>query len=55
MYSVATFRFSLAAQIPFMGYLGREFVWVAVPAWFVTAFAMAISNIRWLTRAIKPV
>jgi len=55
MYSVATFRFSLAAQIPFMGYLGREFVWVAVPAWFVTAFAMAISNIRWLIKAIKPV
>ena len=50
MYSVATFRFSLAAQFPFLGYLGREFIWVAVPAWLVTASAMAVSNLRSLKR-----
>jgi tellurite resistance protein TehA-like permease len=51
MYSVATFRLSLATQFPFLGYLGREFVWVAVPAWLATACAMVICNLRSATRA----
>jgi tellurite resistance protein TehA-like permease len=46
MYSVATFRFSLATQFPFLGYLGREFIWVAVPAWLMTACAMVVCNLR---------
>ena len=51
MYSVATFRLSLATQFPFLGYLGREFVWVAVPAWVATISAMVVSNLRSLRRA----
>ena len=52
MYSVATFRLSLATQFPFLGTLGREFVWVAVPAWLATAGAMVISNLRSVSRAV---
>jgi len=52
MYSVATFRFSLASQFPFLGYLGREFIWVAVPAWLATACALVVSNLRGLKRAM---
>lgn len=51
MYSVATFRFSLATQFPFLGYLGREFVWVAILAWLLTASAMVVSNSRGLRKA----
>jgi tellurite resistance protein TehA-like permease len=51
MYSVATFRFSLATQFPFLGYLGREFVWVATLAWLLTASAMVVSNSRGLCKA----
>jgi tellurite resistance protein TehA-like permease len=51
MYSVATFRFSLATQFPFLGSLGREFVWVAVVAWLATASAMVISNLRSVSKA----
>lgn len=51
MYSVATFRFSLATQFPFLGYLGQDFIWVAVPAWLATISSMVISNLRSLKRA----
>jgi tellurite resistance protein TehA-like permease len=51
MYSVATFRFSLATQFPFLGHLGRGFVWLAVAAWLTTAIAMAVSNSRYFKRA----
>lgn len=46
MYSVATFRFSLATQFPFLGHLGMEFVWLAVFVWLATAFAMVMANLR---------
>lgn len=46
MYSVATFRLSLATQFPFLGTLGREFVWIAIPAWLTTALAMVVSNMK---------
>lgn len=52
MYSVATFRFSLAAQFPFLGDLGRGFIWVAVPAWLATISAMAVCNLRNLKKAL---
>lgn len=51
MYSVATFRFSLATQFPLLEQLGRDFVWVAVPAWGATLAAMIIANLRSLGRA----
>jgi tellurite resistance protein TehA-like permease len=51
MYSVATFRFSLATQFPFLGYLGREFIWIAIPAWLATMSAMAVCNFREFKRA----
>lgn len=51
MYSVATFRLSLATQFPFLGSLGREFVWIAVPAWAITTCAMIISNVKSFSRA----
>lgn len=51
MYSVATFRLSLATQFPFLGSLGREFVWIAIPAWLATACAMVVSHVRSLAPA----
>lgn len=51
MYSVATFRFSLATQFPLLEQLGRDFVWIAVPAWGATLAAMVVSNLRGLARA----
>jgi tellurite resistance protein TehA-like permease len=50
MYSVATFRLSLATQFAFLGYLGRELVWVAILAWLATASAMVVSNSKGLGR-----
>lgn len=46
MYSVATFRFSLATQFPFLQSVGREFLWIAAALWLVTIFAMILSNVR---------
>ncbi|MBI3675815.1 MAG: tellurite resistance/C4-dicarboxylate transporter family protein [Proteobacteria bacterium] len=46
MYSVATFRFSLAAQFPFLQSLGRSFVWVAAAVWLCVMTALVVSNFR---------
>ena len=54
MYSVATFRLSLATQFPFLEYLGRQFVWVAIAAWLATACAMIVSNGRSFSRHEAP-
>jgi tellurite resistance protein TehA-like permease len=51
MYSVATFRLSLAAQFPLLERLGRDFVWIAVLAWGATLAAMAASNLRSIREA----
>ncbi|HET7333469.1 MAG TPA: tellurite resistance/C4-dicarboxylate transporter family protein [Rhizomicrobium sp.] len=46
MYSVSTFRFSLATEFPFLQHLGRHFVWIAAAVWVLTFAAMVVSNIR---------
>lgn len=46
MYSVATFRFSLATQFPFLQSVGREFVWIAAAVWLATISAMILSGFR---------
>lgn len=51
MYSVATFRFSLATQFPLLDHLGRDFVWLAVTAWTLTLIAMAVANLRGFRQA----
>ena len=46
MYSVATYRFSLATQFPFLQSVGRGFVWIAAAVWLATMSAMLVSNLR---------
>ncbi|HKD47514.1 MAG TPA: tellurite resistance/C4-dicarboxylate transporter family protein [Rhizomicrobium sp.] len=46
MYSVSTFRFSLATQFPLLQQIGRDFVWIAAASWLGTMAAMVISNAR---------
>jgi tellurite resistance protein TehA-like permease len=46
MYSVATFRFSLATQFPVLQTVGRGFVWVAAAAWLASMGAMIATGIR---------
>jgi tellurite resistance protein TehA-like permease len=45
MYSVATFRFSLATQFPLLQSLGRGFVWVAAAVWLASIAAMVAANL----------
>lgn len=45
MYSVATFRFSLATQFPLLQSLGRGFVWVAAAVWLASISAMGAANL----------
>ena len=46
MYSVATFRLSLATQFLFLQNLGRGFVWIAAASWLATMAAMIVSIFR---------
>ncbi len=53
MYSVATFRFSLATQFPLLQGLGSGFAWIAAVAWLLTASALVVSNIRFFRNAVR--
>ena len=55
MYSVATFRFSLATQFPFLQGVGREFVWIAAAVWLATISAMFLSDFRKLRAPPKTI
>ncbi|HSM95607.1 MAG TPA: tellurite resistance/C4-dicarboxylate transporter family protein [Rhizomicrobium sp.] len=54
MYSVATFRFSLATQFPFLQSAGRGFAWIAAAAWLATTVGLIFSSASYFRSAAKP-
>ncbi|MBS0274701.1 MAG: tellurite resistance/C4-dicarboxylate transporter family protein [Proteobacteria bacterium] len=53
MYSVATYRFSLATQFPFLQSVGRYFAWIAAVAWIGTMAGLILSSASYFKTAAK--
>lgn len=55
MYSVATFRLSLATQFIFLQSLARGFVWIAAAVWLAAMLGMIATNLKALTASSRSI